>query len=449
MPADLNTSPAAEALPAWLQHDQRPLWCRPAVRIGALTLLATVMAASLWQMRNDDAARPIFVTQALTRGDVALTVSANGTLQPTRSVSLGSELSGTVAEVLVDVNDRVRKGQVLVKLDTAKLNDQVTQAQANLSAAEATLATARASLKEMKLALARQEEAHRLSGGRVPAATDLDSARAAVDKAIASEASALAGVDDMRAALSTNRTNLSKASIRSPIDGVILTRSVEPGNAVAASLQAVTLFTLAEDLTQLKLSVNVDEADVSQISSGQSARFSVSAWPGRSYPANVTRVAFGSTTTDNVVTYTTQLAVDNKDLSLRPGMTATAQIAASRHTGVWVVPVSALSFSPAAPAGGPPPSGAAPKRSMLETLMPGPPGGSMGRKPAGMPGAAAAAATNRAGRQQQIWVLEDGVPVPMPVKIGLSNGQQTEISADGLREGLAVITEQRSASAKP
>jgi HlyD family secretion protein len=158
-------------------------------------------------------------------------------------------------------------------------------------------------------------------------------------------------VDDARAALSTDVTNLSKASIRSPIDGVVLTRTVEPGNAVAASLQAVTLFTLAEDLTRLRLDVSVDEADVGSVKLDQKASFTVSAYPSRRYPAKVTRVSFGSTKTDNVVTYITWLEVDNSDLSLRPGMTAAATITSTERNDVLLVPNTALRFTPAVAAG--------------------------------------------------------------------------------------------------
>lgn len=209
---------------------------------------------------------------------------------------------------------------------------------------------AQATAKEARVALQRLQEVGRLSGGKVPAATDLDAAQAALDRAVAAEAAARATVVQAEATLRTNRTNLTKAAIRSPIDGVVLTRSVEPGNAVAASLQAVTLFTVAEDLSHMKLSVNVDEADVGQIQVGQKAQFTVSAWPNRKYPAVITRVAYGSTITDNVVTYTTDLEVANPDLTLRPGMTATATIAATEHKNVLLVPRSALNFSPTAAA---------------------------------------------------------------------------------------------------
>lgn len=183
---------------------------------------------------------------------------------------------------------------------------------------------------------------------------------------MADRAAAAAAAAQVRSALSTNATNLSKAAIRSPFDGIVLSRNVEPGNAVAASLQAVAL--LASPRTsKMKLSVNVDEADVGQLREGQRARFTVAAQPGRQYPAVVTRVAFGSTTTDNVVTYTTQLDVQNADPhAAHPGMTATASIAATERAGVLLVPNSALRFTPS--------DGSAAAGGLVSKLMPRPPG---------------------------------------------------------------------------
>ncbi|MBC7955187.1 MAG: efflux RND transporter periplasmic adaptor subunit, partial [Cytophagales bacterium] len=297
----------------------RPLWRRPILWIGIAVLALAAAGVTWWLASRDAKAAPSYSTQPVTRGNLTLQVTANGTLQPTRSVNIGSELSGTVLRVLVDVNDRVKKGQVLVELDTAKLSDQILRSRASMAAARAKVAQAAATLKEAQGNLARLEEVARLSGGKVPSKAELDTGRASVDRAQADEASARAGVADAQAALSTDETNLKKASIRSPTDGVVLTRTVDPGNAVAASLQAVTLFTVAEDLTKLRLQVSVDEADVGSVVVGQKASFTVSAYPSRKYPASVTRVAFGSTITENVVTYLTHLDVDNGDLSLRPG----------------------------------------------------------------------------------------------------------------------------------
>jgi HlyD family secretion protein len=297
------------------------------------------------------------------------------------------------------------------------------------------VAQAQATVKESQGNLARLEEVARLSGGKVPSKAELDAGRATLDRAQADEASARANVADAKAALSTDETNLSKASIRSPIDGVVLTRSVDPGNAVAASLQAVTLFTVAEDLSKLKLQVSVDEADVGAVVVGQQASFTVSAYPSRKYPAVITRVAYGSTTTDNVVTYLTYLEVDNSDLSLRPGMTATATITARQRSDVLLVPSTALRFSPSASAN----AGAASSRtsggSFVSKLMPRPPGGMGTRKSTGNSAPSTTATP-------QVYVLRNGQAVSVPVVTGVSDGRQTEVASAELQAGMAVITDQ-------
>ncbi|MCC6301774.1 MAG: HlyD family efflux transporter periplasmic adaptor subunit, partial [Gammaproteobacteria bacterium] len=218
--------------------------------------------------------------------------------------------------------------------------------------------------------------------------------------------------------------------------GVVLARSVDPGNAVAASLQAVTLFTLAEDLTQMKLEVNVDEADVGQVREGQRATFTVSAYPNRDYPATVTRVDYGSTTQDNVVTYVTVLTVDNSDLSLRPGMTATAQITATERKGVLLVPNAALRFVPTETTGG----DAAPRQNgggLVSSLMPAPPRGGAKRR----------TVNDKAAGARQVWVLRGGQAVAVPVTAGVSNGFLTEVGGEDLQPGMEVITEQRATGA--
>jgi HlyD family secretion protein len=448
-----NTPPDPASVDQLLGEDRPPRWWqRASLWVGVAAVVAAGAGWWYWSASEARKAAPVYITEPLRRGDLTLTVTANGTLQPTRLVNIGSELSGTVKRVLVDINDRIKTGQVLVELDTAKLEDQVVQSRAALASAEAALAQAAASRKEAEAALARYEEVARLSGGKVPSATELDNARAAAERAAANERVAQAGVVQARAALSTAETNLAKASIRSPIDGVVLSRSVDPGNAVAASLQAVTLFTVAEDLTQLKLDVAVDEADVGSVQVGQKASFTVSAYPSRRYPAVIERVAYGSTTTDNVVTYTARLSVDNQDLTLRPGMTATATIIANERKGVLLVPNTALRFTPsglAAPRNG----GADPRAAagapasgdgggILSRLMPRPPR-TGATKMAGEDRSARAA-----GGQRRIWVLRDGQPVPLQVTTGISDGRMTEVSGEGLEEGLPVIVEQRSGAAR-
>ncbi|NJM11965.1 MAG: efflux RND transporter periplasmic adaptor subunit [Synechococcaceae cyanobacterium SM1_2_3] len=420
---DLATLLAEPAAPIWYR--------RPALWIGVLLLALAAAGLWVWQDRQTASAAPIYTTQAVARGNLTLTVTANGTLQPTRSVNIGSELSGTVLKVHVDVNDPIKKGQVLVELDTAKLRDQILRSRAALAAATAKVAQTVATVKEAKASLARLEEVARLSGGKVPSKAELDSGRAMLERAIADEASARASVNEAQAALSTDQINLSKASIRAPSDGVVLTRSVEPGNAVAASLQAVTLFNVAEDLSQLRLQVYVDEADVGAVKVGQEARFTVSAYPNRPYPAKITRVAYGSTITDNVVTYLTYLDVDNSDLSLRPGMTATATITATERKDVVLVPNSALRFTPTVAD-----AGQAAKKSITASLIPRIPGRSRRS-------AAAGASTATA---KEVWVLPEdgnGVAVAVAITPGISDGRMTEITGGDLQVGMQVITDQK------
>ncbi len=427
-PTDMQSVLSEPALRRWWHR--KSLWAVVAMVLGALGLYA-------WQLGNQRSAAPIYVTEPATRGNLTLIVTANGTLQPTRSVNIGSELSGTVQRVLVDINDQVKKGQVLVELDTSKLQDQVTRSRATLAAANARLAQTKATVNETRGNLNRLEEVARLSGGKVPSKAELATAQATFERSLADELSAEASVTETRAALATDETNLSKASIRSPINGVVLTRTVDPGNAVAASLQAVTLFTIAEDLSQLRLLVNVDEADVGRVKVGQKASFTVSAWPSRQYPANITRVAYGSTITDNVVTYVTQLDVHNTDLSLRPGMTATSSIIATERRDVLLVPNIALRFVPsqsgvngAAKSGG----------GILASMMPR------------MPRTGARKAAGTGAPAKQVWVLRDGAPVAVNVTQGISDGRMTEITGGDLQDGMPVITDQRSAestSVKP
>ena len=430
-PSPATAAGADPSLAALLDEPSaRPWYRRRLLWVGLVLALLAGGGTWWWMNRQASNAAPVYSTQAVGRGNLTLQVTANGTLQPTRAINIGSELSGTVLKVNVDVNDRVKKGQVLVVLDTAKQRDQILRSQATLASANAKVTQASATVRESRASLDRLEEVARLSGGKVPAKAELDGARASMERAMADETSARAGVKDAQAALSTDQISLSKASITAPADGVVLTRAVDPGNAVAASLQAVTLFTLAEDLSKLRLWVYVDEADVSSVTVGQEATFTVSAFVGRKFPARITRVGFGSTITDNVVTYLTYLDVDNTDLSLRPGMTATATINAKQRTDVLLVPNAALRFTPTV-------ATETARKSVASSLLMGPP-----RTPRKSAAVGASTASAR-----QVWVLRDGAPVAVAVTPGISDGRMTEIVGGDLQPGMAVITEQKVAKA--
>jgi HlyD family secretion protein len=413
-----------------------PRWYRrPAAWFALLLLLAAGAAAAWWWAgRQQAAAAPAYETQPASRGALTVSVTANGTLQPITQVAIGSELSGIVTGVFADVNDRVRKGQVLLRLDDTRLRDQVNGSRAALAAAEAALRQAQANAREARDSLARLRDVQQRSGGQVPSSAEMAAAEAALARAEAAEASARANIDQARATLSSNETNLAKASIRSPIDGVVLSRAVEPGQAVAASLQAVTLMTLAQDLTQMKLQVYIDEADVGQVKPEQDARFTVAAWPNRRFPARITRLGFGSTVKDNVVTYLAELSVRNDELSLRPGMSATATITTLERADALLVPNAALRFQPAAAGAA---ASAAGGSRILSAMMPRPPGTGTNRR----------AGTN-AAQARQVWVLADGQPRAVAVVPGSSDGRLTEVTSSELQPGMAVIVGQRSGPSK-
>lgn len=394
------------------------------VRIWLIGVLVMLVASGVFYLSSRNAAStPQYLSEEVVRGNLTVTVSATGNLQPTNQVDVGSELSGTIEAVLVDDNDRVQKGQLLARLDLSKLNDQVAKSQAALASAEAQVDQMRATVEESRANLARLRQVAVLSGGKVPSKAELETAQATLQRAVANEAGAHAAVTQARATLKSDQTNLAKASIRSPIDGVVLARKVEPGQTVAASLQAPVLFTLAENLAQMELQVDVDEADVGQVRAGQSATFNVDAYARRKYPARIVRVGFGSQTKDGVVSYKTILKVGNDDLSLRPGMTATSEITTTQRENVLLVPNAALRFTP------PNQSAANDKKngSFVSSLLPKPPA-STSTKPV-------------SGGAQQVWVLRDGQPVAVPVSVGATNGRQTEVSGGELKPGMQVITE--------
>ncbi|OZB60741.1 MAG: efflux transporter periplasmic adaptor subunit [Lysobacterales bacterium 14-68-21] len=388
-----------------------------------LALLVVVVAGYGWFLRGREAAKPRYQTAEVTRGNLVVTVAATGNLQPTNQVDVGSELSGIMESVKVDVNDTVKRGQVLAQLDVSRLKDQIANARGALAAARAQVAQTVATVTETRLQLSRLQRMFATSGGTVPAQVDIDTARAALQRAEGAEANARAAVVQAQASLSTGETNLAKASIRSPIDGVVLSRSIEPGQTVAASLQAPVLFTLAEDLSKMELQVDVDEADVGLVHDGQEATFTVDAYPGREYPAKVRRVGFGSQTKDGVVSYLTVLTVNNDDLSLRPGMTATAAIVVNERHQVLLVPSAALRFTPPSATSG------QTSGSLVSRLMPRPPHGTSRAQGTGN------------GKSRRMWVLRNGEPVAVPVTVGASNGQLTEVTGGELQPGARVITE--------
>jgi HlyD family secretion protein len=401
-------------------------------------LLAAAVAVGFLFTRNK-AETVQFKTQPASRGDITIKVSATGNLEPTNQLEVGSELSGIIDTVEVDHNDEVTVGQVLARLDTDKIEAQVLQSKAALEAAKAQVLQAQATLKEKKLELQRLRKAYELSGGKVPSHYDLDAADAALARAEADEAGAKAQVAKARATLKAEDTDLAKTVIRSPINGIVLSRDVEPGQTVAASLQAPVLFTLAEDLTQMELHVDVDEADVGQVKEGQEAEFTVDAYPDKTFPARITQIRYSSQNTDGVVTYKTVLKVDNSKFLLRPGMTATAEIAVQKVTSAILAPNAALRFTPPVtnqvkeekrPDGG----------TFMGKLMPRP------RRPQ-KTSSDNHPNTAGASKNKRVWTVNDGHLLPIPVKTGATDGIMTEILEGNIAPGMelvvAVVSEPR------
>ena len=382
-----------------------------------------------------------YATETVARGSLSVTVSATGKLAPTNQVDVGSELSGLVTKVVVDVNDRVVAGQPLALIDPSRFSDTVNQSKAALDAAVAAVAQNQASLDQAKATLARFQEVSKLSGGRVPAKTEMDTAIADRDRAVANLRAAQANVASAQATLSSNATQLTKTVIRSPVNGVVLARQIEPGQTVAASFSTPTLFVIAQDLSAMKLEVAIDEADVGSVKQGQQATFTVDAFPGKTFPAAITRVDVGSnlsaqsttttTTSAQVVSYGATLAVANPDQQLRPGMTATADIVTSARSNVLLVPNAALRFKPTAAA----PSASA-SGGIAGALVPS--------RPRRGGGAKGDVSVVRGGAQTVYVKHADGQPKAVSITTGVSNGTMTEVIGGDLEPGMQVITGQLS-----
>ena len=426
----------AKPAPVWLRYGK---WV--AIGIGVILLLLLLRSFLVGSATTE------YATQTVQRGSLTVSVSATGKLAPTNQVDVGSELSGLVTKVVVDVNDRVVKGQPLALIDPSRFQDSVNQSKAALDANIAAVGQAQATLAQSSATLSRFQEVSRLSGGRVPAKTELDQAIADRDRAVANLHAAQANVASARAALSSNATQLTKAIIRSPVNGVVLARQIEPGATVAASFNTPTLFVIAEDLSTMKLEVAIDEADVGQVKEGQPASFTVDAFPGKTFPARITRVDLGSnlsaqstttttTTTAQVVSYAATLAVSNADLQLRPGMTATADIITTHKGNVLLVPNAALRFKPIAASD----SGSAASGGIAGALVP--------RRPRGGAGGADKSASVSRGAKQTVYVKgADGTPTPVSVTTGETNGTMTEITGGDLKPGMDVITGQLASGA--
>jgi HlyD family secretion protein len=363
-----------------------------------------------WKQKTAAPTGPRYLTGEITQGDVREAVETTGTVQPMVLVQVGSQVSGRIIRVLVDFNASVRAGQLLAEIDPTPFQATVAQARASVLSAEASLQRARVTeqLSTQNLARARALRERNLN-----AQADLDAAVAQHDLTLAEIAVARAEGARARATLQTAQTNLSFTRIVAPIDGVVIQRSVDEGQTVAASLQAPVLFQIANDLRHMRIVANVDEADVARLRQGMGATARVDAFPRETFQGRVAEVRFGATTTAGVVTYPAVIEVANPDLKLRPGMTATVNVVSAEHRNVLRVPNAALRYRPA------------------------------GR--GGDAGVRRQAETDREGRGR-VFVLREGRPSRVPVEVGLADEMFTEVRGEGLAAGAQVITEETEAA---
>jgi HlyD family secretion protein len=389
----------------------------------SVLLMVAAAGVGFWSNSQKAAeAQPLvrYRTEDARRGNLTVSVTATGQVKPTRSVDVGSEVSGIIDDVLVNYNDAVKEGQVLCRINTEKLDAQVLQDQAQLRSARAKVDDAKVTVIETEAEYKRMVDARQRSKAQLVSQHDVDTANAAYERAKVAVTSAEAAVTQAEANLKMDETNVSKAVIKSPVNGIVLARNVEPGQTIAASFSVTTMFSIAEDLRKMKLEVNVDEADVGKVKEGQPVTFTVDAYPGRHFPGRITQVRYNSSTTDNVVTYLAVISVDNPQMLLRPGMTATATVTVLSLDHALLAPNYALRFIPsAAPATG---------GSVFRFLMP-----PMRQQQQAEPPAAL--------NNPRVWVLQNGKPSPIPVTLGATDGKFTELKSGNVTPGMPLIVE--------
>jgi len=365
--------------------------------LGLTLLLGALVTAGVLLRPKPPPLVERFRSGALSRGAVIRQVSPTGRLEARVTVEVGAEISGRITEILVDYNATVTKGQVLARLNPASLTAQVEQSAASRRAAATALKEAKIDLADARRRLARIAK---LAASGVESQENLENANSAVSMARARVDAAAAQVELQRAGSRLAKTNLDHTVIRSPIDGVVISRNVSVGQTVAAALQAPVLFLLAEDLRKMRLIAAIDEADIGQVEAGQPATFTVDAFPDETFQARITEVRRGHKLTQNVVTYETVLEVDNPDRRLMPGMTASVKIDTARVDDALQAPNAALRFTPPAEVG-------------------------------------AEAAPTGAG--PAVWVLDGEAPRRRPVTVGISDGRLTVIEGEGLASGQEVL----------
>jgi HlyD family secretion protein len=401
---------------------QAKRWAKRGVWLAFLAL--AIVGSYLWYQNSQTSANAMtYETSPAKRADLTVTVTATGTIQPTTQIDVSSEMSGVVRAVNVDNNSLIKKGDVLAELDSERFKAQLKSLQASIGSAKAKLADAQATLKASELALTRQKS---LQIRGLVITQDLEAAQASEQRAVAAVASAQADIQVAIANLDLKQIDIDKSQILSPVDGIVLKRAVEPGQTVASSLQAPVLFTLAEDLKRMQLEANIDEADIGAVKLGQKANFTVDAFAGRNFPARIEAVEFFPQTTDGVVTYKAILSVDNSDLALRPGMTATAQVTVQEISNALLVPNAALRYSP-------PVAAKQQSFSLSRLFLPRMP---RNEKPA---------RTETGAGERVVWALKENVPEALRIMTGASDGKMTEVVKGDIAPDALLITSAKQA----
>ena len=423
------TAATRETLHAIARRRRGPVWRR--WPFWAFVVLALAAAGSwVWQRGQADSSPPVgFTTADVGRGAITVIVSAVGTVEPILQVDVGSLISGTILEVAVAVNERVSKGQTLARLDTSALTAELARDYAALMASKAAVEDAMAS---REAALDGQARTQKMYDKGLVTEEVLAAATTAKRRADAALASAEANVHVAEANVKLSQTSIDKAEIMAPIDGMVLARTAELGQTVSAGGASVSLFTLAHDLGQMQLQVDVGEADIGRVEVGDRATFSVDAWLGQNFPAEVKAMYFAPQKVDGIVTYATILGIDNSDLRLRPGMTASADIVVEEVGDALTVPNAAFRFAP------PMAQEARPASGLLGMLFSGGGPGSNRQR---------TTLTNEVTAEglRNLYVLRDGAAVKVAVKTGVTDGEMTEVLAGGLAAGDQVITAQSAA----
>ena len=403
------------------------------ILIGA-ALVAGLVGGGIWYAKQRAALAPEqrYKLVVVEQGEVTQTVSANGTLNPVVLISVGTQVSGTVRKLFVDFNDKVKKGQPLLELDDALVSASERQSAANVVNAQAALDLAQANEARIKQLFAQEYVS-----------------RQEYDQAMQSLKSARAQLALARAQNERDRANVNFTVIRSPVDGVVIDRVVDIGQTVAASFQTPTLIKIAQDLSEMRIDTSFAEADIGNIREGQKARFTVDAFPNRSFVGDVQQIRLNPTNTQNVVTYNVRINVANPDHLLLPGMTAYVNIGVQKREGTLLVPNAALRYKPAEAADKKPGNGQAAAQSAgMSGMGPGMGAGMSGMGPAAPAGQAAGKGKKRDGQSGTVYVLAGDAIKPVSVQLGITDNRNTEIVGGDLKAGDRVVTGENSNSDK-